>query len=123
MCTIEELDVGTTDGHRILLNGIENITSRPKDDRATREVLQRLYSQLHGRDYEFNSPEIDFLIDLATETHDSGYTVCPAQEDDWVSRIRKSMQEQGYWVDGGHRNHAWRMVLNYLFSHFDYLYE
>jgi len=122
-CTIEELDVGTADGHRILLNGIENITSRPKDDRATREVLQRLYSQLHGRDYEFNSPEIDFLIDLATETHDSGYTVCPAQEDDWVSRIRKSMQEQGYWVDGGHRNHAWRMVLNYLFSHFDYLYE
>jgi hypothetical protein len=101
---------------------------------GSRALLVDVHARLHGKNYDRDAPEIDLALQLLMEAAEFPVTnVCYAPLDTRpdVERALSRLENLGIRKDPSRavpevesiNAYAWRMTLDYLMSHFDYLYE
>ena len=132
--TIAETDREIRDGARALLNGVD-FTKAPVDSPSLRDLMVDLYLKLHAKSYEPDHQAIDLLVDLLVEAYalpdyDSGRYI-GHQTGQEAERLLREASERGelkeddrYRSPEEYQNtKAWRLVLDYMLSHFDYVHD
>jgi len=132
--TIAETDREIQDGARALLNGVD-FTEAPEDSPSLRNVMVEVYLKLHSKSYEPDHEAIDLLVDLLVEAYalpdyDSGRYI-GHQTGQEAERLLREASERGelkeddrYRSPEEYQNtKAWRLVLDYMLSHFDYVHD
>lgn len=126
-CALGQVDRLITDGRRHLLNGVD-FTEPVSDTAALRETVTEIYERLHGKSYPSGSPEVDLVVDLLLEAYEFEYE-CYSWDG---PRLIEAARDQGIlaedpdrgWNDIESSNTvAWQLALEFMLSHFDYLYE
>ena len=132
-CVFAEVEKETQEGSRALLNGFD-FADPIIDSPEMRDLLVDVHARLHGKNYHRDAPEIDLALQLLMEAADFPVTdVCYAPLDTRpdVERALSRLENLGIRKDPSRavpeveriNAYAWRMTLDYLMSHFDYLYE
>ncbi|MEK9990463.1 MAG: DUF1588 domain-containing protein [Halieaceae bacterium] len=139
-CTVSQVDPLLLDGERLLLNDID-FREPIADTVELRDVLSRLYQALHGKSHASNSAAVDLVVDLLIEAYEffevDENRFCyetPALWDSESDRdqLIRFAREQGHLAEDPsrtpteveHKNTgAWRLALDFLFTHYDYVHE
>ena len=126
-CSVEFIEANVRDGQRMLLNGVE-FSAVPKDNEVTRSKISDLYRRLLGLRVTTDSEEVDTLVQLLIEGHSLGPIECAAPVDNsGISRANHRLRMSGAIDDtarwGFSDNSGWRFVLNFFFTHYDFLYD
>ena len=132
--TVVEVDRETENGHRILLDDVD-FTQNPADSELLRSVMVRLYAELHGKRYDIESESVNLAMELLLEAfslpdYDSSRWI-GHQTGQETERLMNLTRERGFLrSDDRYRSPeefqntlAWRLVLDYFLSHFDYVHD
>lgn len=129
-CTTVEIEARTIDGSRQFLNSVD-FSLPPQDSDSLRGVLVNLYARLHGRDVTAESGEVDLLVDLLKDAHESPQPdmSCYLWDDLGYNKLAEQIEARGVRQDADHSPNgmaniwAWRLVFDYMVSHYDYINE
>lgn len=131
---IAETDREIQDGARTLLNGVD-FTEDPVDSPSLRNVMVNIYSKLHAKSYNSDHEAIDLLVDLLMEAYelpeDLSWRYIGHKTGQEAERLLREASERGelkeddrYRSPEEYQNtKAWRLVLDYMLSHFDYVHD
>ena len=129
-CTVTDVDRLITDGNRLLLNGVDFQTPL-SDTAALRDTLSNLYLQLHGEYQRPDSQQVDLLVELLVEAYELEHHFCH-QNTEVRNQLIARARSQGLLVEDPDRyltaieagnTMAWRLALDFMLSHYGYLYE
>ena len=126
-CALGQVDRLIADGRRFLLNGVD-FSEPVSDTAALRERVTEIYERLHGKSYSSESPEVDLVVDLLSQAYELEYG-CYSRDRD---RLIEAARDQGILAEDPDRGPndveisntvAWQLALEFMLSHFDFIYE
>ena len=129
-CVVVEIEAETVDGHRRFLNTI-NFSDPIEDNADVRAILAKLYKRLHGRRVDIHSDEVDLTIDLLLEAYQNsaGDPGCYKNDYEGYKAMASQLDSRGVRQSRDRSDVAfanilaWRLLFDYLLSHYDYVNE
>ncbi|MDA9579947.1 DUF1588 domain-containing protein [Luminiphilus sp.] len=128
-CVVAEIEAQTVDGQRQYLNTFD-FSSTPTDSAELRAVLVNLYSRLHGRSLAAESDDVDLLVDLLLEAQSThgGNPPCHLWDDLSYAKLADDLDARGVRQPSNTpvekaNTWAWRLIIDYMVAHYDYINE
>ena len=128
-CVVSEIEAETVDGQRQYLNTFD-FSSTPTDSAELRAVLVNLYSRLHGRSLAAESDDVDLLVDLLLEAQSThgGNPRCHLWDDLSYAKLADDLDARGVRQPSNTpvekaNTWAWRLIIDYMVAHYDYINE
>ena len=129
-CVVSEIEAETVDGQRQYLNTFE-FSSTPTDSEELRAVLVNLYSRLHGRSVAAESDDVELLVDLLLEAQSTHVSTGPCHLWDNIvyAKLADDLDARGVRQPSNNtpveqaNTWAWRLIIDYMVAHYDYINE
>ena len=129
-CVVADIEAATVDGQRQYLNTVD-FSSTPTDSEELRAVLVNLYSRLHGRSVAAESDDVELLVDLLLEAQSTHVSTGPCHLWDNIvyAKLADDLDARGVRQPSNTtpveqaNTWAWRLIIDYMVAHYDYINE
>ena len=128
-CVVADIEAATVDGQRQYLNTVD-FSSTPTDSEELRAVLVNLYSRLHGRSVAAESDDVGLLVDLLLEAQSTHVSTGPCHLWDNIvyAKLADDLDARGVRQPSNTpvekaNTWAWRLIIDYMVAHYDYINE